>query len=285
MNNNPKVSIGLPVYNGEKYIRFALDSIINQTFSNFEIIISDNASTDSTEEICREYVNKDSRVKYFRNETNLGAARNYNIVVELSKGEYFKWAAHDDMIAPDYLEKCIVVMEQYQDVSLCYTRRTIIDEHGNKVKFIEDKLFFNDEKVSVRYKKFMKRFRHTTEYCDPVFGLIRMSVLKQTTLIGDYHTSDIIQLAQLLLRGKFYEINDPIFLRRFHPEISTSAFKSPIERAIWFSPRNKGRYQLHRFIGSVNFLSLSSMLQYHSVTRWFVIMKILNGGFSCGKVF
>src|SRR5436190_12174806 len=94
---DPIVSIGLPVFNGERYLRQALDSLLGQDFQDFELIISDNASTDRTAEICRAYVAKDRRIRYYRNESNIGSAPNYRRVFELARGEFFKWCSHDDV--------------------------------------------------------------------------------------------------------------------------------------------------------------------------------------------
>ena len=101
------ISIGLPVYNGEKFLKKKLDSLLSQTFTNFEIIISDNASIDSTESICQTYLKKDSRIKYYRQEKNLGVIANYNFVLEKATNEYFVWTAVDDMMEPQFLEKMI----------------------------------------------------------------------------------------------------------------------------------------------------------------------------------
>src|SRR3989337_590294 len=120
--NMPTVSIGLPVFNGEKYLRQALDSILAQTYQDFELIISDNASTDKTQQICREYVKKDSRIRYYRNKRNLGATRNHNRVFELSCGEYFKWASHDDLLAPEFLSRCVSVLDQDHSIVLCHSK-------------------------------------------------------------------------------------------------------------------------------------------------------------------
>ena len=98
--DGPRVSIGLPVYNGDNYLAETLDSILAQTFTDFELIISDNGSTDRTEAICRRYAAQDHRVRYVRNPSNLGAARNYKRAFELARGEYFKWNGHDDPLAP-----------------------------------------------------------------------------------------------------------------------------------------------------------------------------------------
>ena len=112
-DKKPKVSIGLPVYNGEDFLAEALDSLLDQTYDDFELIISDNASTDSTADICTSYSAKDSRIRYLRSDVNLGAAVNYNLVFELATGEYFKWAAHDDICAPEFIGACVDILDRY----------------------------------------------------------------------------------------------------------------------------------------------------------------------------
>ena len=102
-----KISIGLPVYNGERFLRSKLDSIIQQTHINFELIISDNASNDETENICKEYVNKDNRIIYYRQEKNFGVTWNFEFVLEKSNGEYFMWTGVDDILLPKFIEKNI----------------------------------------------------------------------------------------------------------------------------------------------------------------------------------
>ncbi|MEO1346882.1 MAG: glycosyltransferase family A protein, partial [Pseudomonadota bacterium] len=121
-NQSPRVTIGVPVYNGDAYLAEALDSILNQTFTDFEVIISDNASTDGTEQICRDYAARDDRVRYIRQEKNLGAAPNFNLLVPIARGEYFKWAASDDLIAPEFLNYCVEALEKEFDASLAMTQ-------------------------------------------------------------------------------------------------------------------------------------------------------------------
>lgn len=106
-DKNPKVSIGLPVYNGEKYLREALDSLLSQTFRDFELIISDNASTDATREIVLDYQQRDSRIRYIRQNTNIGAGKNFLFVLAMAKAELFMWASHDDIWAENWLEVLI----------------------------------------------------------------------------------------------------------------------------------------------------------------------------------
>lgn len=253
-NEKPLVSIGIPVYNGENYLRDCLTSVCSQTYDNLEIIICDNASSDATKEICEEFVLKDSRIKYYRNKENLGAAPNYNKAFLLSSGKYFKWQAHDDIIEKKLIEKCVEVAEKHKDVSLVYARRTIIDKDGKKIKDIDDKLFFFDESPALRYKRFLKRFTKSTEFCDPIFGLIRSENLKNTRLFGSFHTSDMILLAELLLEGKFYEVEDRLFLRRIHEKISTTAYSDPKSRALWFDTKKKNKITFHYFRWYLEFI-------------------------------
>ncbi|MBS0016773.1 MAG: glycosyltransferase family 2 protein, partial [Arthrospira sp. SH-MAG29] len=131
---HPRVSIGLPVYNGENFIQETLDCLLSQTFDDFELIICDNASTDRTEEICRDYAARDKRIRYYRHPENLGAAKNYNRTFELSTAEYFKWAAHDDLYAPEFLERCVEALDTHPSTVLCYPQEYWIDEQGNPLK-------------------------------------------------------------------------------------------------------------------------------------------------------
>src|SRR4051794_27763407 len=135
IEHKPRVSIGMPVRNGAKYIRQAIDSILAQTFTDWELIVCDNASTDSTEQIVREYAARDSRIRYHRNPRDIGPAANHNIGFEMSRGEYFRWHAHDDMIAPTYLEKCVAALDADPTIAVAHTQTRIVDD---KNEFLED---------------------------------------------------------------------------------------------------------------------------------------------------
>ena len=129
------VSIGMPVHNGERFVRQALESILTQDYRNFELIISDNASTDTTSEICQRYADQDARIRYVRNETNVGASPNHKRVFEMRRGDYFKWAAHDDECLPTFLSRCMSVFgEAPQSVVLVYPQSFIIDEEGRIIR-------------------------------------------------------------------------------------------------------------------------------------------------------
>jgi len=238
---NPRVTVGLPVYNGSRYLERALDAILAQTYRDFELIISDNASDDRTSEICRSYAEAESRVLYLRNDENVGAARNYNRLVEKARGIYFKWAAHDDLCAPRYLEACVDVLDQREGVVLCYPKTRIIDENGKDMGEYHDGLQLDSPRPHQRFHDVM--FRKEGE-CNAVFGLIRTEVLRRTGLIGSYPASDMILLSELSLRGFFHEVPEPLFLRRDHPQTSVRANVSNIARASWFDPKRKPKTPL-----------------------------------------
>src|SRR6476620_6905800 len=124
----PRLAIGIPVFNGQEFLPELLDTLLAQTFRDFEILICDNASNDRTGDICREYAHRDTRVRYFCNERNLGALANFNRVFELSTAPLFKWAAHDDLYRPEYLETCVRLLDEHPDTVLAHTGTAFIDE-------------------------------------------------------------------------------------------------------------------------------------------------------------
>lgn len=247
-HKSPRVSIGLPVFNGEAYLGEAIDSILAQTFTDFELIISDNASDDGTPGICQSYVEADSRVRYFRNDRNLGGAWNYNQVFALSSGRYFKWAAHDDNLEPAFLQRCVDVLDAHPEITLCYPKTRIIDESGAVTGDIESDIHLPQESAYERCKAFFRRFQRVENFhCNPIFGLIRSDVLRQTALIGPYLRSDQILLAELALHGQFFEIPEFLFARRDHGERAMHTNTSSSGQAEWFSPANRGKKQYPRW--------------------------------------
>ena len=129
----PKLSIGIPVFNGQEFLPELLDSLLGQTFKDFEILICDNTSSDRTPQICREYERHDSRIHYIRNARNLGAIANFNRVFELSTAPLFKWAAHDDLCAATFLARCVDALDADPSAALAYSRVAVIDENGRLV--------------------------------------------------------------------------------------------------------------------------------------------------------
>ncbi|MDY6949991.1 MAG: glycosyltransferase family 2 protein [Thermodesulfobacteriota bacterium] len=241
----PQLSIGLPVYNGERFLEEALVSLLGQTFQDFELIISDNASTDGTQEICRETASKDSRIRYYRNDANLGAAWNYNHLFGLARSPFFKWASHDDVCAPTYLERCLNPLKQDSSLVLCYPQTAIIDHTGERVRSYDDQFNLTSPNPFERLKQFL--FARTQGECNAVFGLVRTSFLNRTALIGRFNGSDSVLLLSLLLMGKFLEIPEELFFRRDHPETSIRSNTRPEDLALWFDPSMRRAIVLPRW--------------------------------------
>ncbi|MGH2603742.1 MAG: glycosyltransferase family 2 protein, partial [Dehalococcoidia bacterium] len=126
----PRLSVGLPVYNGEQYLSEALDALLGQSYEDFELIISDNASTDGTEDVCRRYLAQDQRIRYVRQPRNIGAAPNHNFVFRQARGELFKWASHDDLYARDLLRRCVEALDEHPHMVLAHAWHAIIDGAG-----------------------------------------------------------------------------------------------------------------------------------------------------------
>ena len=137
MRAAPRLSIGLPVYNGEKYLAESLDALLGQSYEDFELIISDNASTDGTAGICRRYMKQDSRIRYIYQPRNIGAAPNHNFVVGQARGELFKWASHDDLYAHDLLKCCVDALDEYPHIVLAHSWTALIDGSGKVTEAIE----------------------------------------------------------------------------------------------------------------------------------------------------
>ncbi|MBI5851710.1 MAG: glycosyltransferase [Planctomycetes bacterium] len=230
------MSIGVPVFNGERYLAHTLEVLLAQTFRDFEIIISDNASTDATPRICRDAMAKDPRVRYFRQESNVGAAMNYNRAFALARGRYFRWNAADDFVAPDALAKCVNFLRENQDFVLAYPRTKIIDDQDRALEEYDDGLDLRDASVARRIDVILQRTRE----CNAVFGLIDAERLRQTGLIGCFTGSDHILLFELALRGPFAELDGSWFYRRTHPAAS-SADKSLARQREFYDPKHEDR--------------------------------------------
>ena len=236
----PRLQVGLPVYNGQNYLAEALDSLLCQTFSDFEIIVSDNGSTDSTPEIGERFAAADARVTFHRYDENRGAAWNFNHVFELSTSPYFKWAAHDDLHDPTYIERCLDVLESEPDVGLCYTRSRYIDGDGNAaVGRPSDGCHLRQASAHDRLHGFFGTFPMHV-----LFGVVRRETLESTRLWGSFASADRVLVSELALAGQIHEIADPLFVRRFHPDISWFPDMSQKDYAAWYDPRNADKFAI-----------------------------------------
>jgi len=250
VTNRPLVSIGLPVYNGEKYLDAALRSLLNQTYSNLELIICDNASTDATQEISLKYAVSDPRIRYYRNETNIGGANNHNLSFEYAEGKYFRWAAHDDLVAPDLIEKCVEFLEQNPDIVLCCTDCRLIDE----VSIAQEVYYCVSGSSPDVFKRFVQLAGH--HYCYEASGLMRRDAVEQTGLFRNYPDADRTFLVHLGLLGEFHRIAEPLFQKRRHPGMSTRVYPDEYDRYAWFGERYKYRLTPPRLVQLFHLLEI-----------------------------
>lgn len=202
----PHICIGMLVYNGERYVRQALDSLLAQDYENFELVISDNASTDSTSEICLEYASRDKRIRYYRNERNMGAAWNFNRVFELSSGEYFMCASHDDWWAPNYLSSCLKALSASESIVLAGAMCESIDNETGKLRFIDHGLTTVGLCPRERFMRY-KSAIHGGGHIGSIFcGLYRRDALREIMPIKKVIAGDHLILAELCFHGEFITV-------------------------------------------------------------------------------
>jgi glycosyltransferase involved in cell wall biosynthesis len=226
---SPRVSLAMPVYNGENFIREAIEAILAQDFADFELIVTDNASSDATEDICRGYAAKDDRVRYFRNSRNLGAAPNYNRGYELARGTFLKWCPHDDYISRDFLSLCVAQLEARPDAALAFGYTQSVDHLSQPFHWpMRETGTIDDSDPAVRF------YRMITEAATnfPVFGLYRTELLRRTSLHRSYYGSDRALTAEVALLGPCLMVRDAIFYNREHPNRSIN-IKDVATRSRW----------------------------------------------------
>jgi glycosyltransferase involved in cell wall biosynthesis len=232
----PLVSIGMPVYNGERLIRQAVESILAQDYEDFELIISDNASTDGTGGICQGYADRDARVRYVQNGVNVGASLNHKRVFEMARGDYFKWAAHDDECLPTFLSRCMETFEQApRSAVLVYPQSLLIDGEGRPIREYRTSIAAKNPRPHRRLARVINNVMLGT----PAYGVIRASALRQTRLIDAFFSSDYVLFAELAMLGEIWELPELLLRKRMHPARGTVAHKSIQSYDWWLDPRRR----------------------------------------------
>ncbi len=224
------VAIGMPVYNGERWLRQSVASLLVQTRADFTLVITDNASTDRTGAICRELAAADPRVRYHRNETNLGVFRNYNRAFELTESTYFKWASANDLCAPGFLARCIDVLEATPAAVLVYPSTVLFADDpatGEKYAFDPD---VQDADPVVRFRRVIGEIRLNNAFN----GVYRAAALRRTSLNGPFMGSDIVMMAELALDGMLVRLPEALFYRRMTAD-AASARKDDEARREFFA--------------------------------------------------
>jgi glycosyltransferase involved in cell wall biosynthesis len=229
--DSPKLTIGMPVYNGQDHVPESLNSILTQSLSDFELIISDNASTDQTPQICEQFAAMDSRIRIYRNAENVGASENYNKVFRLAKSGYFKWASCNDICGPTFLEQCIRALDGDDSLVVAFTGVGIFQKDPGAANVYEEDMTLLMEDPIERFKLFWSRVRLN----NVMNGVIRSSALAKTPLIKPYFASDTSLMAELALHGKFLQLPEQLFFRRMDKESATS-LKSRVEVLRHWSP-------------------------------------------------
>ncbi len=245
MSAVPRLSIGLPVYNGEEFLAESLDSLLSQTFDDFELIIADNASTDGTEALCRRYAKQDSRVRYLRLPQNVGCAPNHNLVFAESRGELFKWASDDDLYARDLLQRCVDALDENPAAVLAHSWTVMIDPAGDVTQAVRYPLTSASASAPERFRSLL-----FASGGDDDNGVLRSRVLRSCAPHGSYHHADRVIVAELVLHGPFLQVPDWLYFRRDHPNRSERANPTIRTRCANFDPRraNRLRHPLPRLL-------------------------------------
>jgi glycosyltransferase involved in cell wall biosynthesis len=213
----PTVSIGMPTYNAERTIRSAIDCLLEQSFDNFELVISDNASTDSTWSIIEDYARRDPRIVPIRQAQNIGANGNYSAVFRDARGRYFKWASSNDWCAPDFLDRCVACLDRHQDIVLVAPRTRLFEDVPNVYTEYEDDHAFAQTDAVERFFQVAQQLALN----NVVNGVVRSTMLRRTRLIEHYPGADIVLIAHLALLGKIALLDEPLFYRRMEAETAT----------------------------------------------------------------
>jgi glycosyltransferase involved in cell wall biosynthesis len=231
MDSIPRVSIGLIVYNGENFLAEAINSLLAQTFTDFELIISDNCSTDKTESICRDYASRDARIRYYRADENYGATWNHNNVIDLARGEFFKLAAHDDLCEPRFIEACVNALDADQQAILAFTDAKLL--RGNfraSMRLHRHTLRTDANSAATRFDDMIDADLQGFQ----VFGCIRTDILRDIKPFGPWKGADRLVMAELALRGSFARVEECLFIYRLHPQQSISLVNQSAEYTAWW---------------------------------------------------
>jgi glycosyltransferase involved in cell wall biosynthesis len=232
MLHPPPLCIGLPVHNGGTYLGPALDSLLSQSFGDFVVVVSDNASTDATPDICLDFARRDPRVLYTRTASNIGAGPNFNRVFSYCRSPFFKWMAHDDMLAPGALESMMAALAAAPEAVVAHSRLALIDDCGRPLTVDRDGRVMDHKgrpfhrlepphlaegsRPSRRFAEALRRMN----WCTGVFGIIRADALARTHLHGSYYEADRVLLAELALLGRFVQLDEPLMVKRCHEGVS-----------------------------------------------------------------
>lgn len=275
MERVPKVSIGLPVYNGENYLAEAIGSVLRQSFADFELLISDNASTDRTPEIIARFAAQDPRIRWERQDRNRGAAWNYDRTFAMGRAPYFKWLAHDDLIGETFLAEAVALLDTAPEFVGAISRVTTkIDAKGQAIETVAFDLDPPGLSVSERFEHYIGV---GTCHCSPFFGLYRRSVMATSGLHGDYEASDLIFIGEILLRGRIAHLPEAeMFFRQHGAQFSQAVLKEPALVPEWLVTGKKlGAFRtLRKSLGYLHAIRRSNLVRADRIRTRTTIAKL-----------
>lgn len=245
MSAPPRLSIGLPVYNGEDYLAESLDALLGQTYTDFELIISDNASTDATADICRLYQEKDRRIRYIRQPNNIGSAPNHNFVFDVARGDLFKWAAADDLYAKDLLEQCVAALDEHPEVVLAHSWTAAVDGAANVTQALAYPLSTDSVSAAERFRSSLFGTGEDERgliRADDQYGVIRSAVLRKVAPQGSFYHSDRVIMMEIVLHGPFYQVPQWLYFRRDHDDRVQYAHPTVRASCARLDPRRANRF-------------------------------------------
>jgi glycosyltransferase involved in cell wall biosynthesis len=286
MSAVPRLSVGLPVFNGENYLAESLEALLGQSYEDFELVISDNASTDGTADICRRYGKQDSRIRYIRQPRNIGLAPNHNFVLEEARGELFKWASNDDLYARDLIKCCIDALDEYPHVVLAQSWTAMIDSSGAVTEAAVYPLATASSRAPERFRSML-----FDGGSDDSEGVIRVDVLRRTSPYNSYQRSDRTLTAEIGLYGPFYTVPDWLYFRRDHPERAERAYPDVHTWCANLDPRRADRLRnpavrlyaeyIWGYVAAIRRAPLSSADRqecYRHLARWVANRALLVAG-------
>lgn len=231
--SEPLVTVGMPVRNCERHLAQAIESVLAQSLSDFELIVSDNASTDATSSIVRRYMQRDARIRYQRFDVNQGVSPNWNAVALAARGRYFKWQAGTDAMAPDLLEECVGVLRTRPDVVLAFARTRWMGDDGELLETCDKDFAVLGDSPAQRFAQVARDLSINNQINA---GVIRMDALRHTRLLGKFPTDDLVLMAELALLGKIVLLPQELFHRRTGADVSTPN-RTPLQTALHHNPR------------------------------------------------
>ncbi len=259
----------MPVFNGEKYLRATVDSLLAQTYTDFELIVSDNASSDSTEAICREYAARDPRFIYVRNSRNLGPAANYNVSMDLARSELFKWCAADDVYSPNCLQRLIDVIDANPDAVATYARTKIIDENGEYLRDYDWELNLSAPRPWQRLAELIF-VKHRNHGAHEIWSVIRLAKLREAGHKQALVRADSVILVRIALLGKMIRLEEFHFFNRDHAQRSSRYLgkrevraDSKLSEWLGVGPLPNGEWWDERLKGKILFPDWRVMQQYY----------------------